>query len=92
MKTKLNTRFIKMIATFTFLALFAGNAFAIENSSRVVSPYWQSDSGDQSYTFIAITHTSLSGMASQIGVKLTALQSDAATLPIRRIIIYTGIE
>jgi hypothetical protein len=79
MKTKLNTRFIKMIAIFAFLALFAGNAFAIENSSRVISPYWQSDSGDESYTFIAISHTSLSGMASQIGIKLTALQSDGAT-------------
>jgi hypothetical protein len=79
MKTKLNTRFIKMIAIFAFLALFAGNAFAIENSSRVISPYWQSDSGDQSYTFIAVTHTSLSGMASQIGVKVTALQNDAET-------------
>ena len=79
MKTKLNTRFFKMIAIFAFLAFFAGNAFAIENSSRVVSPYWQSDSGDQSYTFIAISHTSLSGMASQIGVKLTVLQSDGGT-------------
>lgn len=79
MKTKLNTRFIKMIAIFAFLAFFAGNAFAIENSSRVISPYWQSDSGDESYTFVAITHSSLSGMASQIGVKLTALQNDAGT-------------
>jgi hypothetical protein len=79
MKTKLNTRFFKMIAIFAFLAFFAGNAFALENSSRVVSPYWQSDSGDQSYTFIAITHSSLSGMASQIGVKMTALQSDGGT-------------
>ena len=79
MKIKLNTRFFKMIAIFAFLAFFAGKAFSIENSSRVISPYWQSDSGDQSYTFIAITHTSLSGMASQIGIKLTAIQSDGGT-------------
>ena len=74
MKTKLTKRFSKLIAILAFLALLAGNAFAIENKSRVVSPYWQSDSG--SYTFIAVSHTSLSGMASQIGVTLNALGSD----------------
>jgi hypothetical protein len=57
-----------------FLALLAGNAFAFENSSRIVSPYWQSDSG--SYSFIAVSHTSLSGMASQIGLTVNAIQSD----------------
>jgi hypothetical protein len=74
MKTKLIKRVPNMVAILAFLALLAGNAFAIENSSRVVSPYWQSDSG--SYTFIAVTHTSLSGMASQIGVTVNAIQSD----------------
>ena len=74
MKTKLTKRFSNLIAILAFLALLAGNAFAIENKSRVVSPYWQSDSG--SYTFIAVTHTSLSGMASQIGVSLNAIGSD----------------
>jgi hypothetical protein len=44
------------------------------NSRRVVSPYWQSDS--ESYTFIAITHTSLSGMASQIGVVVRAIKNN----------------
>ena len=44
------------------------------SSERVVSPYWQSDSG--SYTFVAVTHPSLSGMASQIGVIVEAIQSD----------------
>ncbi len=63
-----------MVAILAFLALLAGNAFAIENSSRVVSPYWQSDSG--SYTFIAVSHTSLSGMASQIGITVNAIQND----------------
>lgn len=63
-----------MVAILAFLALLAGNAFAIENSSRVVSPYWQSDSG--SYTFIAVSHTSLSGMSSQIGMTVTALLND----------------
>jgi len=77
MKTKLTKRFSKLIAILAFLALVAGNAFAIENSSRVVSPYWQSDSG--SYTFIAVSHTSLSGMASQIGLTVNALTNDNST-------------
>ena len=74
MKTKLTKRFSNLIAILAFLALLAGNAFAIENKSRVASPYWQSDSG--SYTFIAVSHTSLSGMASQIGITINALTSD----------------
>ena len=75
MKTKLIKRVPNMVAILAFLALLAGNAFAFENSSRVVSPYWQSDSG--SYTFIAVSHTSLSGMASQIGVTVNAIQNDS---------------
>ena len=74
MKTKLTKRFSKFIAILAFLAILAGNAFAFDNSSRVVSPYWQSDSG--SYTFIAVSHTSLSGMASQIGLTLNAITND----------------
>ena len=74
MKTKLTKRFSNLIAILAFLALLAGNAFAITNSESVVSPYWQSDSG--SYTFIAVSHTSLSGMASQIGLTVNAIQND----------------
>ena len=74
MKTKLIKRVPNMVAILAFLALLAGNAFAIENSSRIISPYWQSDSG--SYTFIAVSHTSLSGMASQIGLTVNALTND----------------
>ncbi|MZG30702.1 MAG: hypothetical protein F3741_07840 [Nitrospinae bacterium] len=77
MKTKLTKRFSKLIAILAFLALLAGNAFAIENRSRIVSPYWQSDSG--SYTFIAVSHTSLSGMASQIGLTVNAITSENST-------------
>jgi hypothetical protein len=43
------------------------------NNFMVLAPYWQVDSG--SYTFIAVTHTSLSGMASQIGVHVNAITS-----------------
>ena len=74
MKTKLIKRVPNLVAILAFLALMAGNAFAIENSSRVVSPYWQSDS--TSYTFIAVSHTSLSGMASQIGLTINAILND----------------
>jgi hypothetical protein len=74
MKTKLTKRFSSLIAFLAFLALLAGNAFAETNNKSVVSPYWQSDSG--SYTFIAVSHTSLSGMASQIGVTVNALGKD----------------
>ena len=75
-----------------FLVIFTGNAFAAKNPSRnivdgkvddtfannfiVASPYWQVDSG--SYTFIAVSHSSLSGMASQIGVKINAITSAGA--------------
>ncbi len=37
----------------------------------IISPYWQTDSA--SYTFIATSHPSLSGMGSQIGVIVDAL-------------------
>ena len=77
MKTKLIKRGLMLTAILAFLAVLAGNAFAqgeilgdVPGEQTVVSPYWQSDSG--SYTFIAVTHTSLSGMASQIGVKINA--------------------
>jgi len=74
MKTKLITQFSQAVAAVALIASLTGNAFAIENKSRVVSPYWQSDS--TSYTFIAVTHPSLSGMASQIGVTVNAIQKD----------------
>ena len=74
MKNKLTKRFSQFIAVLAFLAVLAGNAFAFSNKSGVVSPYWQSDSS--SYTFLAVTHPSLSGMASQIGLKINAINSD----------------
>jgi hypothetical protein len=71
MNTKLVKRFSSLIAILAFLALLAGIAFAESNVKSVVSPYWQSDS--TSYTFMAVSHTSLSGMASQIGLTIKAL-------------------
>ena len=49
---------------------------AYSNNYIVASPYWQVDSG--SYTFIAVTHSSLSGMASQIGLTINAITSTGA--------------
>jgi len=73
MKTKRIMRSFIKVAMTAFLMFLAGNAFAIDNSTRVVSPYWQVDTG--SYTFIAVSHSSLSGMNSQIGITVTALDS-----------------
>ena len=43
------------------------------NNFIVAAPYWQV--GSDSYTFIAVSHSSLSGMASQIGLKINAITS-----------------
>ena len=61
----------------TIFTLGVVDAYAVDDSDNryiVISPYWQSDSS--SYTFVAVTHPSLSYMASQIGVQLNAIQSD----------------
>ncbi len=65
-----------VIAVIATSLLLAGNASAIPNGKSVISPYWQAESGI--YTFIVVSHPSLSGMASSIGVKLDALQSSSA--------------
>ncbi|MBC8285802.1 MAG: hypothetical protein H8E32_18465 [Nitrospinae bacterium] len=44
------------------------------NASRVIAPYWQSD--DSSYSFVAVTHPSLSGLASQVGVVVQAVRDN----------------
>ena len=82
MKTKLTRQFSVLIALLAFLAIMSGNAFAAsnDNGAVVLSPYWQSDSG--SYTFIAVSHTSLSGMASQIGVTVSAIPSNSSDLTV----------
>jgi len=94
MKTKLTRQFSVFISLLAFLAIMSGNAFAacailytdnaphncVDNKAVVLSPYWQSDSG--SYTFIAVSHTSLSGMASQIGVTVSAIPSDSSNLSV----------
>ena len=50
------------------------SAWAYENKSRVISGYWQS--GPSSYTFMSVTHSSLEGLATQIGLVVNAIQSD----------------
>ena len=67
-----------LIALFLMVDVFWSSrldlALAIENKSRVISPYWQSDSG--SYSFIAVSHSSLSSIATQVGLVINAIQSD----------------
>ena len=77
MKNKIITRFSVFIATMALLIFSASNAFAIANSTSVVSPYWQSD-GD-AYTFVSVSHGSLDLMSSQIGVILQAVANDGTT-------------
>ena len=81
MKTACRSKFIFILRVFTIcltgVALWIGEAYAVDdydNRHLVISPYWQSDS--TSYSFIAVTHPSLSEMASQIGLELNAIQSD----------------
>ena len=51
-----------------------GTNGAYANNYIVASPYWQVEDG-ASYTFVAVSHSSLSGMASQIGVVINAITS-----------------
>ena len=81
MKTACRSKFIFILRVFTIcltgVALWIGEAYAVDdhdNRHLVVAPYWQSDS--TSYTFIAVSHPSLSWMASEIGLELNAIQSD----------------
>jgi hypothetical protein len=74
----MKTQKILQIFILTLLLSLCSNSFnlawAIENKSRVISSYWQSDS--TSYSFISVSHSSLSGLASQIGLVVNAIQSD----------------
>ena len=66
-----------LVFCMTILTFFGSEACALDNRFSVIAPYWQSDS--TSYSFIAVTHPSLSTMASQIGVKINALKNDSTT-------------
>ena len=94
MKTKHLKRFFLSIAITAFVVILAGNAFAAnQNLARdgasdtfipqatsndyiVAAPYWQVMEG--SYTFMAVSHSSLSGMASEIGLTINAITSAKA--------------
>lgn len=80
MKNKLSMRFLISVAGIVALAFSAVNAFAVSsvtNKSSVVSPFWQSDGSV--YTFIAVSHSSLAGMNSEVGVKLSAFDEDGTS-------------
>ena len=74
MKTQKFIQIFFLVMLGSFWANSMNSAWAIDNQSRVVSGYWQSDS--TSYSFISVTHSSLSGLASQIGLVVNAIQSD----------------
>ena len=63
-----------LVICLTLFTFFGVEAYALDNRFGVIAPYWQSDS--TSYSFIAVTHPSLSTMASQIGVKINVLKND----------------
>ena len=64
--------FILVGSFFWFLQL--NLVWGIENKSRVISPYWQSDSG--SHTFLVVSHSGLNTIASQVGLAISVIQND----------------
>ena len=74
MKTQNIIQIFIMVLLGSLFSPSFNNAWAIENKSRVISSYWQSDSA--SYSFISVSHSSLTGLASQIGLVVNAIQSD----------------
>lgn len=57
---------------------FMPNA-ATDPSAQVITPFWQAGAG--TYSFIAISHPSLQGMSSQIGVRATPILESGFTSP-----------
>lgn len=74
MKMKRMVRWIIGIATAAFVALPVHSAFAIDPSTNVISPFWQH--AGNTYTFVAVSHPSLSGMDPAVGVTVTAFLGD----------------
>lgn len=72
---------VSTLIAFTMLAfaVVATNVHAQTPASNrlVVSPYYQADGNGGVYTFIGVSHPSLSGAVSQIGLRLTAVNSNA---------------
>ncbi|QPJ60466.1 MAG: hypothetical protein G3M70_00595 [Candidatus Nitronauta litoralis] len=59
------------------------------NAASVMTPYWQAGSGN--YTFIGLTHPSLSGMASEIGVSVKAFLTDGGIFgPVAEFTVNAG--
>ena len=77
MKNKLIQRFFAAVAFVALLVFSAGNAAAVANSTSVVSPYWQTDS--DTYSFVAVSHPSLTGSNSEVGVVVNVLTEDGTT-------------
>jgi hypothetical protein len=50
-------------------------AYTVRNAHKVVSPYWQAGAGI--FSFIAISHPSLSNMSPQVGIRVFAFDNTA---------------
>ncbi len=79
--------------TATTVAAFREHALPIagdfNNASSVMTPYWQAGAGN--YTFIGLTHPSLSGMASGIGVSVKAFLTDGGIFgPVAEFTVNAG--
>ena len=73
---KLSNFYFRILAVcLAIFPILKMEAYALDNNYGVISPYWQADSS--SYTFIAVTHPSLSWMASQIGLTINAMDNNS---------------
>lgn len=75
------------------IAAFRDHALPIAgdftSAASVMTPYWQAGSGN--YTFIGLTHPSLSGMASEIGVSVKAFLTDGGIFgPVAEFTVNAG--
>lgn len=75
---KVSTMIALFLLAFTVVTQTA-QAQTISSSRAVISPYYQSDIAGGVYTFIGVTHPSLAGSVSQIGLRITAVGSTGAS-------------
>lgn len=75
---KVSTMIALFLLAFTVVTQTA-QAQTISSSRAVISPYYQSDTSGGVYTFIGVTHPSLAGSVSQIGLRVTAVGATGAS-------------
>lgn len=75
---KVSTMIALFLLAFTVVTQTA-QAQTISSSRAVISPYYQADTSGGVYTFIGVTHPSLAGSVSQIGLRVTAVGATGAS-------------